>query len=197
MSEQLPPSQSPPTSDAPVKVVSPRAFAQGTGVLLQMVGMTLFLSSCCICSVSGYWDPPMGRHETQEKLNSKQIEPSSQMKPFADLATTGLTLTVVFTTLGGLALAVFGLGLQSDKPRAGWAATISAALWLLVLLVAGVCLWSGGAGFVPKVWNIALTFVAVILLGFSIVALRQVLAHPPPPGMEILPPDFEIPKFKH
>ncbi len=187
------------TSPATAEPVAPpvRAFAQGTGVLLQMVGMTLFLSSCCVCSMSGLWDPPMGRYETQEKLNTKQIEPSTPMRPFADLATTGLTLTVVFTTLGGLAMAVFGLGLQSDKPRAGWAAVLTTTAYLIIMIAAAICLWAGGASLVPKVWNLVLTLIALILLGFSVVALRQVLRHPPPPGMDILPPDFEIPKFKH
>jgi hypothetical protein len=183
--------------DAPIPSPPPRAFAQGTGVFLQIVGMTLFLTTCCVCSSSGLWDPPMSKDETQEKLDQKQDPVITARRLFADPATAGLSLMVVFSTIGGLALAVFGLGLQSDKPRAAWAAVATAAVWLAILIGAGACLWIGGATVVAKVWNALLLLVATIMLGFTVAALRQVRQHPPPPGLEILPPDFEIPRFRH
>lgn len=162
-----------------------------------MVGMMLFLSTCCVCSSSGVWDPPMSKDQAQASIDEKKEIVITLSQTFRDPATAGLSLMVMFSTVAGLALAVFGLGLQSDKPRAAWAALTTALLWLLILIAAAICLWVGEAGIVAKIWNLALLLIAVILLGFTIAALRQVRQFPPPPGMDILPKDFEIPKFRH
>lgn len=201
-SNPLPPVEHPPlppSAPAPApKTPPPRAFAQGTGVMLQVVGMILFLSTCCVCSSSDSWEPPLSTNEMQEKLNEQKDIVITVRGMFRDPATTGLSMMVVFSTVGGLALAVFGLGLQTDKPRAGWAALITAIIWLLVLIVAGVCLWIGGASWFAKLWNLFLLVLAVLAVVFTAAALRQVRANPPPPGMDILPKDFEIPRsYRH
>lgn len=139
----------------------------------------------------------MSKDQAQARLDEKKEIVITLSQTFADPATAGLSLMVLFTTVGGLALAVFGLGLQSDKPRASLAAVVTAALWLLILIAAGICLWVGSASIVAKIWNLVLILIAALLLGFALVAWKQVRQFPPPPGLDILPPDFEIPKFRH
>ncbi len=39
----------------------PRAFAQGTGLVLQAVGAVLFLTTFCVCSLSGQWQTVLSR----------------------------------------------------------------------------------------------------------------------------------------
>lgn len=194
-----PPAALPEPAEPAAPAPPPRAFAQGTGVLLQIVGMTLFLSTCCVCSSLEAWDPPMSKDEAKEKVEQQNEADFiiTAQRMFQDPATAGLSLMVVCSTVGGLALAVFGLGLQSDKPRAAWAAMITAALWLVILIASGVCLWIGGATLIAKGWNIVMVLLACAVLAFTVAALRQILKHPPPPGLDILPPDFEIPKFRH
>jgi hypothetical protein len=193
---QEPAPQQPPAHPAPPV----RAFAQGTGVLLQVAGMILFLHSCCICSAAVQWDKPPTRGQTQRQLDELARDDRQQdvlltiRRSLDEPGKAGRTLTVVLTTVGGLALAVFGLGLQSDKPRAAWGAVIAAMAWLLALLGTGVLLWWGDSSWTMRLWHAALLLTSAVLVGFTIVALRQVRRHPPPPGLDILPPDFELPQ---
>lgn len=188
-----------PEPGPPVAPASPppRAFAQGTGVLFQVVGFAMFVSTCCVCSAAGRWEAP-SRGATIEKL--KQDEPLviTLRRMFDEPGAAGLMLTVSFATVGGLAMMVFGLGLQSDKPNAAYAAVATCALLTMMLLGAAACLWIGESGWVSRLWNHALAAVTMTLLGFAIAALRQIRRDPPPPGMDILPDDFEIPRgFGH
>ena len=105
-----------PTPDQETEVTpSPRAFAQGVGLVLQTVGFILFMSSCCICSVAGLWDPTLTRGQVVEQLEQAKTIGIDITTLFNEPAKAGLMLTVMFATIVGLALAVFGLGLQSEK----------------------------------------------------------------------------------
>lgn len=166
--------------------------------MLQAVGVVMFLTTCCVCSTSTLWEgdiPSRGQLKQMEEHDSVVI---TAERMFADPARAGASLMVVFSTVGGLAMAALGLGLQSDKPKAACGAVIATGLLTLILLGAGVCLWIGGAGFFAKLWNVLITLLVGTLFGFTIAALRQVLANPPPPDLDVLPDDFEIPRgFGH
>lgn len=159
----------------------PRAFAQGTGVMLQSVGVLFFVSTCCVCSLSGLWDPALAPAEVLPLLHELDTQ---QQTRIADMiqqpAKTGVMLTVMGTTVGGLAMAVFGLGLQSEKPRAACAAMITTLLLLLLLLIAGVGLWTGAASMAARLWHLVLFMLTLVMTGFCAAALKQVIANPPP-----------------
>ena len=42
-----------------------------------------------------------------------------------------------------------------------------------------------------RIWNLVVSLVVLILLAFSIAALRQVLAHPPPDELHVVPADYD------
>ena len=177
---------------------APRAFAQGTGILLQTVGGILFLSSCCVCSSSFLWDPQWSLIQAQRFLedqeHGQQQGDGASWFPSQRLggpAKFGLMLMVMFTTVGGLAMAVFGLGLQAEKPASGWAALVTNGVFLLVLIVAGAALWSGQASPAVRVWHGIVSMVVIVLLGFTITALRQMIAHPPPGDLQVVPADYD------
>jgi len=177
------------TSDA---APPPRAFAQGTGILLQTIGIMLALSSSCLWSLAGKWDKTLDRGQVYQQMHQGQTIGVSITHLFDDPGRAGFMLTVVFTTIGGLAIAAFGLGLQSDKPRSAWGATISAGLLTIVLMGAGVGLWMGTTSIIMRLWNALLVGVVLILFGFAVAALKQVLADPPPRGLHPVPPGFDV-----
>jgi hypothetical protein len=178
-----------PTPDAPPP---PRAFAQGTGVLLQAVGMMLFMTTCCVCSTSFLWDPIQSPSQAIEQSTAAPGD------MFRDPGRTGHMLTLMVATVGGLALAGFGLGLQSDHRRAATGALISCAAMLVVLSAAGFGLWMGETTWAVRIWHAVLSLVTVITSGFVITAWRQVRRQPPPDDVDIVPPGTKIPySFYH
>ncbi len=192
------PTEAPPHPPLPQEPQPPRAFAQGVGVLLQTVGMVLFLSTCCVCSVAGAWDPTMDRAEVLNLIQTDQPVGVTLLGLLDQPGRAGVMLTVMFTTVGGLAMAGFGLGLQAQKPKSGWGAFVTNVLMLSVLIVAGVGLWVGQASWVARVWHALLTVLVAVLTGFAWVALKQMIANPPPADIEVLPKDFEVPsRYKH
>lgn len=172
---------------------SPRAFAQGTGVLLQTVGMILFFSTCCVCSLAGLWDPLLSRPEVLQQLQGNEPVGLTFWMLFQHPAKAGIMLMVMFMTVGGLAMAGFGLGLQSDTARSAWGALVTVTVMLAVLAVAGAGIWIGRASWAARLWHVGLFALMWIMLGFVWVALRQVLAHPPPADVGVLAADFKIP----
>lgn len=181
------------TDKAPNAIESappPRAFAQGVGVLLQTVGVILALSGCCICSTAGLWDQQEGGQNLM--VQPDQLAGIAIDRLLEKPARAGMMLTVVFSTIGGLAMAGFGLGMQSQTPRSAWGALASVILLLAILIVAGIGLWVGQGTIANRLWHAGLTVLVLTLAGFTISALRQVIAHPPPPGLRDLPPGFDV-----
>ncbi len=178
MNDTPAPSTPPPTAPPA------RAFAQGTGVVLQIVGVVMFLLSGCVCATSGLWDPVPSRGQVYEQLDQGQTF-NSQVTDLIDRpAAAGAMITVMFATVGGLALAGFGLGLQSDQPRAAWGAMITAGVLLGALVLAGAGLWIGHASWAARLWHGGLTLCVTVVVIFVALALQQVRADPPPPGPE-------------
>ena len=166
-------------------------------MLLQTIGIILSVSSCCICSMSGAWDPLPSHGTVHKQIESDTVEVVNFQTLIEYPGRAGTLLTASIATVGGLALAVFGLGLQSDKPRAAMGSVLVCAAMILVLLIGAVALWMGTAPFLIYVWNHGLVLLTMGLMLFCLAALRQILADPPSGELEILPDDFEIPKSIH
>ncbi|MAG16933.1 MAG: hypothetical protein CMJ21_02575 [Phycisphaerae bacterium] len=185
----------PAPNDSGTTTPSPRAFAQGTGIVLQTVGVILFLSTCCVCTSAGLWDPAVMPGTIDFSANDTD-GPTRLADLRSDPGKVGLMLTVVSMTVGGLALAVFGLGLQSDKPRASCGATVTVIVLVIVLIAAGVALWRGESSITVRVWHAVLTAITALLVPFVLTSLKQVSMHPPPSELDVLPPDFDVDAFK-
>ena len=169
----------------------PRAFAQGTGVVLQIVGGLMFISSSCVCASAFLWSPQWELHEAEQAMDEHGIETTPWRHLRAQPAKLGMMLAVISTTVGGLALVVFGLGMQSDKPRSAVAAMVANLLLLIVLIVAGTSFWLGDVSISALLWHGVLTFVVCALFGFTFYSWRQVVAHPPTGGLNVVPGDFD------
>ncbi len=167
----------------------PRPLTRGVGLVLQVVGGVLFLGACCICGSAGLWDPVMSRGEVAQQAVDAAAMP-------ADWGRIGAMLLVMFTTVGGLAMLVFGLGMQQDRPRAATFALLSVALFLLVLIAAGAMLWRGGGPWGLRLANLGLLVTGACLLALCIAAWREVRADPPPEGPTALPPDADLDALK-
>ncbi len=189
----------PPSGEGDPPGPPPRAFAQGTGVLLQAVGAVLFLSSCCICSSTFLWDPigSWGLADTSgESADGVEQNGTGDIESAGDEpGKFGLMLMVMFSSVGGLAFMVFGLGMQSEKRRAGWGAAVTNVLLVAVLLVAGVGLWwglvRGTVSIFTVGWHAIVTLAIAVLLCFTLPALRQVLKYPPPDVLNTVPADYD------
>ena len=175
----------------------PRAFAQGTGVLLQVIGGILFFSSCCVCSAFGSWDPTMTRGQALNAYAEDETPGYTFATMFDQPGQAGVALHVAFSTVGGLGMMVFGLGLQAEKRKSGWGAVIACAATTAVVAVAAVFLWSGDASWGYRLWNLVVMLVTAVLTGFSIAALRQMLRNPPPDDLYTVPHDFDPKKPDH
>ena len=214
-----------------------RAFARGTGLLLQTLGFVLFISTCCICSLAGQWesvpsraellnpslaeeqpasDPPPSGSPAPTDLGTssdlaKKVEPSaSHVARHTTLPPTsgslaelmgkpvqaGMMLMAMFMTVGGLALVVFGLGMQSEKRGSGTGALIVVGGSLLVLILAGIGLWSGPASWLARLWHGLVFLVLCGLLPFVFVSWRQMRAHPPPDDLYVVDGDFDVDTYK-
>ena len=165
----------------------PRAFAQGTGLLLQAVGAVMFLGSGCVCTTAFLWDPISAR-PVERPLTAAALDlPGPLERATRDPGKWGLMLLVTGSAIGGLAFMVFGLGLQSEKPKSGWCALVSNVLVLAVLVVAGFGLWIAPASVFSRVWHGSELLVVLLLIGFTTKAVRDMLAHPPSGDLYIVP----------
>ena len=184
---------SPPPS---VNADPPRAFAQGVGLVLQAVGMVLFLTTCCVCSLSGQWDRILSRGEVLE-LQQEQEPVSWAARDLIDRpAGAAMMLLTMFMTIGGLAMLAFGLGMQSHKPSSALGALITTLVADGVLIIAGVGLWVGAAHWLARLWHAVIALVVFTLTPMTVMAYRQMRAHPPPDDLYVVPADFDVDAYK-
>lgn len=171
----------------------PRAFAQGVGVLLQAVGGLFLLSNVCICVCTPIWDPA----GTFLKIDTTKEIPGDPLTSLSELtnepAKAGLMATILGMAIGGLALAGFGLGLQSDRRRAAASSLATCTILTVMLIGAGAGLWIGHGAMVARIWHGLLLALMFVVDGFVIAAFIQVRANPPPPDADVLPPGYKIP----
>ena len=178
------------------KAVPPRALAMGTGVVLQTVGLVLFLSTCCVCALAGQWDHVPSRSELLLRGAGEGDVGKSLPDLFREPAGASMMLLSMFMTVGGLAMMVFGLGLQSQKRHSASGALLTMVLALLVLSLSGVGLWAGGAAAPALLWHGALCLVVLALTPLTIAAWRQMRAFPPPPDLHVVGADFDEQAYK-
>lgn len=170
----------------------PRAFAQGVGVVLQGLGVALFLSNCCLCSLAGLWDTNLTSVEAREVMARDPeliTQPGSYLR---DPGRAAAAVTLLAATVGGLALAALGLGMQADRPRPAYGAAGVHILLVLIFAATGVLLWTAATGWAMLAWHAVLLVALAAGLPFTLAACGQVMRHPPPPVDETLPPGFDV-----
>lgn len=114
------------------KAPSPRAFAIGTGVVLQTAGILFVVGAFCCWGLSSLVEKPAKVPETRwmDYLAGDRLPAAA------------LTLGIVVALVGGLGMLAAGVGLQGERPSSGWIASVvtgvtAALYWVLcgVLLV--------------------------------------------------------------
>jgi len=195
---------------APKSEPPPRAFSQGTGLLMQVAGVLFFFLGCCACAGSGAWDPVPGRGQTYERIAENEAVTVTAARLFEEPGRAGMLLSMIAASFGGLGLAGFGLGLQSDRAgAAGGALAVSLAMSAL-LLAGGAGLWMSGRVGEPveitrfgrvllalsPAWPARLVHGLATAVSLGITALaagawREHRRDPPPAGPQVLPEDFD------
>ncbi len=162
---------------------NPRAFAQASGAVFQVVGPVLMLSSCCLFSLLGL---------IQEQVD----QPIGSFQDWLTVATVPQIvggLDVLFSTIAGAMLMAVGIGLQGERPSAGRHAVI-----VTTLLAVGW--WASFLAFIlfgGRWWQILLSLLlaagATLLFLLAGTSARTLRLHPPPPDANRATPDLEPP----
>jgi hypothetical protein len=144
-----------------------------------------------ICCGSGLLSRNVATSETFAKVGWGDVGDGSGRKIYS--AQRAVAISIPAGVFFGMALAGVGLGLQAQHRRAPlWAVgvtTLAAAFFAFNLIFAAI----GMKSFVFSLIAGGLTIFFVVLLLFSIGALRDMRAHPPPADLEILPLDYKVP----
>lgn len=153
---------------------SPRAFCHATGFVYQGVGMVLALGACCWWSFAGRIQDEVRPVDEDRQV----VQISKDAAPHQYWAMAGVVLNFV----GGLGLAVLGLGMQHDRPAsvrcAKWATlTMMAFFWaylaMAIFFLPGAVTRILLPGIMAVVWTILF-----LLAGVSHQQMQQ---HPPDP----------------
>jgi hypothetical protein len=158
---------------------NPRAFAIGTGVVLQTVGTILALGSCCLWSTSSLYMRPAGA-------------PADRWRDFffADPVAAGWTVGVLTSFVGGIGLIAAGVGLQGERPGSGrFAMGVTGGMAAVFALLAGwliVAEKAYGLAVMPAVLAGVCGFLFA-LCGHSASVLRR---FPPPADLSRATPEI-------
>ena len=175
----------------PRPVAQRHALVHGTGLLLQTAGLVLFLTTCCVCTLSATWEPLVAPGQIIEQHQKAQTATWSAADLVREPARAGMMLTVLFMTVGGLAMLVFGLGMHANKGGSAFGALVTVAMALVVLAAAGTGLWVGQASWWMRIWHLIVSLVLVALAPLTFAAWRQMRADPPPPDQYVVHDDLE------
>ena len=186
MDEPTPPRPDPANPADP----PPRAFTQGVGTLFQFFGVTLFLVSMFVCCGSSLISKSVAERRDLMAVGWSLPLPGG---PHLYSAQRAITVSLLVAVFCGIALAGLGLGLQAQGRRApaGAVAVTAFATAFWVTHAAFFAAALGSAGFAVGAGVLATAF--AVLLGFALGAWREMRRDPPPPGHEILPPDYKVP----
>lgn len=171
---QLPEASTPP---------SPRAFAQASGLVLQVIGVILALGTCCWWSFAG--------------LTDERIRPTSQPDSLRDIvrASDGSRLwsmsAVCVSFVGGLALAALGLGLQAEKRRSGAAASAVAGMGALFWFAYFGYALTYGAGIGSLVWSLLMLVAWGLCAVLAVISADELRRNPPPADLGKAPADLK------
>lgn len=160
-------------SDVPPIQPSPRAFCHGTGFVYQGIGMLLALGACCWWSFSGRI-----HDETTSPIAEQVTTQPSFVKSPAHWAMGGVTLSFI----GGLAIAVLGIGMQNDRPASViWArrTTLTLAIFFWCYMAVAILVLPGQ--FARVVTPGAMAILWTILALLAGVSAEQMKLNPPDP----------------
>ncbi len=168
MNDQRPPN--PPTAHHDVST-SPRAFVSASGLVFQTVGAVFLLGACGFWSLSGRIAP----------------EATADVDTWTDLLTrehagiAAMSVGLLTTFLGGIALATVGLGLTGQTRRSGILAVIvSLVVTCVYAVIAGVLVLVAGLA-LPAVVSIAFALVCAVLFVLAAHSASLLKRYPPPP----------------
>jgi hypothetical protein len=187
MASTTPPTSLPPS---PQPEPPPRAFTQGVGTVFQFAGVTLFLASMLVCCGSSLFSKNVAERRDLMTVGWNVPLPGG---PWFYSAQFAITVSLLLSVFFGIALAGLGLGLQAQGRRAPYGAVavcvFATAFWLMQAVFFG-----GDHGFYTLCAGaLGLAFCFSLLALLALVALVEMRHNPPPPGHEILPPDFKVP----
>lgn len=157
----------------------PRAFAQAVGMILQAVGATVLFVTCCLCCGVAFFEGPIW----QDQPSAQSVTPldPAGARTAGQPPQSGLAVLLTTSSVGGLCLVGFGVGMQADRGRLpAVGAALTTTFMTLAYALAAFRLSQQGA---PKGF---LLLALAALIGVAILALLalpsmvQVLRHPSP-----------------
>jgi hypothetical protein len=152
----------------------------------QFVGVVLFISSMAVCCGSSLISKDVAERRDL-------IAVGWTAGPVFYSAQRAITVSLLLAVFYGMALAGIGLGLQAQSRKSPYAAATVAAsaavFWAIqAVFFAGVL----GSLTLPILCTV-ISLIFLSLTALAIAAVRDMLHNPPPPGHELLPPDYQVP----
>ena len=172
------PQMPPPTSPTP----PPRAFAQGAGLVFQIVGGTIFLLSMFACCGSSLLNKEFA---TRSELSAIVWHGYSAQR--------ALSISLFAVIFFGLASAAAGLGMQADYRGAPIIAMVVAGLATAFGLFHTFFAAAVARSLLFSTIALALTAIFAVLFGLAVSAAWDVKENPPPAGHDVIPPGTKIP----
>lgn len=177
-----------PAAAAVAARAKPRTFAHGTGVIFQSAGLFLMMASCCLGSFFGLAQSP-------DRAVFKDPPPATVFDRWGSFAVHQklATLSMFGTCIGGLGALAAGIGMQSDRygsPRLAMLVSVPLSAfhiaYVLFLVFRGpLRFWFVFPCFLMLIWS--------MLALLAIISARVHAQHPPPKGLQSLPPGFSAP----
>jgi hypothetical protein len=167
----------------------PRAFTQGVGTIFQLVGGLLFLALMFTCCGSGLLSREWA---TQPHFAAEGLRLAANQPPVYSVGR-AITICMFCSVFFGIACATIGLGLQAEHRRAPLGAVIVTGVASLFFLAhaAFAIAYIRSPLIIVLLGAGAVVFPALLVLGVG--AMREMRRNPPPPGHDLLPPDYKIP----
>jgi len=158
---------------------NPRAFAIGTGVVFQTVGVILALTGCSIWGLRGYVTAPVD-------------QPAPNWLDFFSIrfGEALWTLGLATTFLHGLALAAVGVGLQGERPSAGKLAVATNCAAGLIYAGMAAALILRESRFAMSLIPLMMFAFAGVMLALAIKSASALRAFPPPPDLSRATPEI-------
>jgi hypothetical protein len=151
----------------------PRAFVRGVGLVFQIAGMSCLLGGCCIGSFSGLIQGP-----SVEASGFRQW--LTQSPPGQVIA----AVNIVVTCLAGLALAVFGMGLQHERAGGAVGAAVTTGVLALSWAVTTTASFLAAPALLRILLQLLFLAASVVLFLLALAARRELQLNPPPAAAE-------------
>jgi hypothetical protein len=158
---------------------NPRAFAIGTGAVLQTVGTLLALGGCCLWSTSNYFLRPAD-------------VPAARWSDFlfANPIAAAWTIGMLTSFVGGIGLIAAGVGLQGERASSGRIALFVSGTMTLIFV--GVALWLviAHAAYLTAITPLALAVICGFLFALSGHSAAILKRFPPPEDLSRATPEI-------